>query len=73
MANSSHATKQASLFVECEPSLEESFVDWLKRAGFRHKTEAILTLVRDCLAGRINYKSGILQRQFVNSNDSKST
>lgn len=53
----------AVLHAECDPSLERSFAEKIRPAGFKHKTDAIITLVRDFIAGRIQYKNGILQSQ----------
>lgn len=61
------AAESAVLRAECDPSLKVSFMDCLGAAGFRTQTDAILTLARDFIADRIQYKDGILQRQEENS------
>ena len=51
----------------CDPSLKRLFMGCLGAAGFRTQTDAITTLARDFVAGRIKYKDGILQSQEKNS------
>lgn len=60
------AAKVSVLRAECDPSLKMSFFNCLVCAGFRHQTDAILTLARDFIAGRIIYRNGILQSQEQN-------
>ena len=50
----------------CDPSLKKLFMGCLGAAGFRTQTDAVLTLARDFIAGRIRYKDGILQSQEEN-------
>lgn len=47
----------------CDLPLKRSFAEKIREVGFKHETDAIITLVRDFIAGRIKYKSGILQSQ----------
>lgn len=53
----------AFLRVECDPSLKAGMKTKAVAAGFRSQSDAFRTLVRDFVAGRINYRSGILQSQ----------
>lgn len=55
------------LRAECVPSLKCLFMARLTPCGFRTQTEAILTLARDFVAGRIQYRGGVLQSQQENS------
>lgn len=55
--------KAAVLTVECDPSLKAGLEDNLVEAGFGSMTDFVRTLARDFLAGRIQYKQGILQKQ----------
>lgn len=55
--------KVVVLRAVCDPSLKESFLACLSACGFRQQTDAILTLARDLVAGRIQYKGGVLQSQ----------
>ena len=50
----------------CDPSLKVSFMNRLAASGFRTQTDAILTLARDFVAGRIQYRDGIVQSQQKN-------
>ena len=64
MANeNAQRRKQAAINIECDPSLTDGLVDDLRAAGFKHKADLIITLVRDFRAGRIKYNAGILQPQ----------
>lgn len=70
MANEVTETQKktrALINVKCDPSLKARFDAHLVQAGFRGITDALLTFVRDFLAGRIQYKDGILQHQGKNS------
>lgn len=55
------------LRAECVPSLKGLFMARLKPCGFRTQTEAILTLARDFVAGRIQYTGGVLVSQQENN------
>ncbi|UCE36661.1 MAG: hypothetical protein JSW00_14255 [Thermoplasmata archaeon] len=59
----SQTAEPAILRVECDPSLKEDLIIKANKVGFRSQSDALRTLVRDFVAGRITYKSGILQSQ----------
>jgi hypothetical protein len=66
MANEVTETRQQKktvLSVECDPSLKAGLEENLVEAGFGSMTDFVRTLARDFLAGRIQYKRGILQSQ----------
>ena len=72
MVNGKPQTNEANaevsvLRAECDPSLKMSFLNRLGQSGFRTQTDAILTLARDFISGRINYRGGVLQSQEQNS------
>lgn len=66
------AAKVSVLRAECDPSLKDGFMGRLRQSGFRTQTDAILTLARDFIAGRFQYRGGVLQSQEQN-NQSDST
>nr|NIP28983.1 hypothetical protein [Phycisphaerae bacterium]NIP55114.1 hypothetical protein [Phycisphaerae bacterium]NIS49736.1 hypothetical protein [Phycisphaerae bacterium]NIV02917.1 hypothetical protein [Phycisphaerae bacterium]NIV69273.1 hypothetical protein [Phycisphaerae bacterium] len=51
---------------ECDPSLKKRFSACLDACGFRSQTDALLTLARDFVAGRILYRGGVLVCQQKN-------
>lgn len=53
----------AVLYVECDPSLKRTFKEKLLQSGFSSVSDAIKTLVRDFVSGRINYSGGMLKSQ----------
>ena len=55
------------LCAECDPSLKSAFMGRLRVSGFRTQADAIRTLARDLVAGKIRYKGGVLQCQQENS------
>ncbi len=59
----SKSAEIAVLRVECDPSLKADMKTKVVEAGFRSQSDAYRTLVRDFVAGRINYRSGILVSQ----------
>ena len=59
----SQIAEPAILRFECDPSLKKDLIAKAANDGFRSQSDALRTLVRDFVAGRINYKSGILQSQ----------
>ena len=61
------AAKVSVLRAECDPSLKDGFMGRLGQSGFRTQTDAILTLARDFVVGRIQYKDGVLVSQQENS------
>lgn len=65
MANEVTETQQKdeTLTVSCAPSLKAGLKSALVQAGFRTITDGIQTFARDLIAGRIQYKDGILQSQ----------
>ena len=50
----------AVLQAECDPSLKEDMRACLNDAGFSSQSDCIKTLVRDFVAGRIQYRGGVL-------------
>ncbi len=58
--------KEAVLRAECVSSLKADFMVRLAACGFRTQTEALLTLARDFVAGRILYRGGVLVCQQKN-------
>jgi hypothetical protein len=65
------SAEPAILRVECDPSLKADMITKAVEAGFRSQSDAIRTLVRDFVAGRIIYRSGILFCQGENQNNLK--
>ena len=63
------AAKVPVLRAECDPSLKDDFKRRRTESGFRSETDAIITLARDFVAGRIQYKGGVLQSQQNNQPD----
>ena len=61
------AAKVVVLRAVCDPSLKSAFLARLEACGFRTQTDAILTIARDFVAGRILYRGGMLQCQQENS------
>ena len=57
------SAEPAILRVECDPSLKQDLMTKAVEAGFRSQSDVFRTLVRDFVAGRIIYKSGILISQ----------
>lgn len=57
------ATEPETLSIECDPSLKQGLRTNLSQAGFSSLSDAIRTLARDFIAGRIQYKSGVLISQ----------
>ena len=55
------------LRAECDPSLKDDFKRRRAESGFRSETDAIITIARDFVAGRIQYKGGVLQCQQENN------
>lgn len=64
---SESAAKVPVLRAECDPSLKDDFKRRRTESGFRSETDAIITLSRDFVAGKIQYKGGVLQCQQENS------
>ena len=60
------SAEPAILRVECDPSLKQDMITKAVEAGFRSQSDAFRTLVRDFVAGRIIYRSGILTCQQPN-------
>jgi len=54
---------KAVVTVDCDPSLKAGLEEIQVAAGFRTLTDFCTTLFRDSVAGRIKYKTGILQSQ----------
>ena len=63
----SKAAERPVLQAICDPSLKDDFKRRRKESGFRSQTDAIITLARDFVAGRIKYNSGVLQNQEKNT------
>ena len=61
------AAKVPVLRAECDPSLKDDFKRRRKESGFRSQTDAILTLARDFVSGRIQYRGGRLVSQEKSS------
>lgn len=56
-------TETAVLYAEVNPSLKKDMRARLIEAGFRSLSDGIRTLARDFVAGRIQYRSGVLISQ----------
>jgi len=59
--------KRAVFHTVCDPSLKRALNVRREKSGFCSETDAIKTLARDFVAGRINYKGGVLVSQQENS------
>ena len=59
--------KVVVLRAVCDPSLKKAFLNCLAIYGFSSQADAIKTLARDFVAGRIQYTGGVLQGQQENS------
>jgi len=54
-------------FTVGSPSLREKLDVVLREFGFRSTTDGLRTVIRDMVAGRIQYRDGILQSQAESS------
>lgn len=57
------SAEPAVLQVECDPSLKQGLKVQAVEAGFSSLSDTIRTLARDFVAGRIQYRGGILKTQ----------
>ena len=63
MADQNVARKGIVLRAECCPSLKCGFTERFQSAGFASEADAIRTLARDFVTGRIQYIGGMLRSQ----------
>jgi len=55
-----NSAELAVLRCECDPSLKTGLKTKSVESGFNSQSDALRTLVRDFVSGRINYRAGIL-------------